>query len=546
MQANSSKHPKALPYLFFTEMWERFGYYLILGIFVLYLTDVDKGGFGFDRATASDIYGTFIAFVYLTPFIGGYLADFKLGYIKAIFIGGALMGLGYMGLAFHEKWIFYTSLGLICVGNGFFKPNISALLGKLYDNPDYKANKDTGYNLFYMGINIGAFICNFFAAYLRNSIGWGAAFMAAGIGMFLGLIVFAIGLKYYNYSEIKETEQAQKKSEFGKVVSQVLLPALVAGSIGWLLPGNYFGSDSTDAFLLAAIPVCAFYYRLYKESVGEDRKLIGALLSIFAVSIIFWAVFKQNGTALTTWAQYYTDRKVPATAEPFLKTIKLVEEDVYAMDSVTAYNEKYQVIKGEDSKPLKVVDIPVYFKNIPKEQLPAEGTKWSLLNTEIFQSINPFFVIILTPLLVLFFAGMRRRKSEPGTPTKMAWGLFISGCSTLVMVAACYWSINGSMKVSPWWLMGTYGVITIGELLLSPMGLSLVSKISPKPLTGLMMGGWFLATSLGNKLSGILSTLWDKYDDKANFFWVNFVLLMIATGIMLSLLKRSNSLFKEM
>jgi POT family proton-dependent oligopeptide transporter len=172
MNATKSKHPKALPYLFLTEMWERFGYYLMLGIFVLYMTDVDKGGLAMDDKNADDIFGTFIALVYLTPFIGGFLADRLLGYTKSIYLGGAMMGLGYMGLAMQGMLPFYISLMLIIVGNGFFKPSISTLLGNLYSEPEYKENKDAGYNIFYMGINIGALICNFFAAFMRNKFGW--------------------------------------------------------------------------------------------------------------------------------------------------------------------------------------------------------------------------------------------------------------------------------------------------------------------------------------------------------------------------------------
>lgn len=181
-------HPKGLPVLFFTEMWERFGFYLMLGIFFLYMIDTQTGGLSLTRAEAADIYGTYIALVYLTPFLGGLLADRILGYRRAIFIGGTLMGLGYIGLAIPGPEAFWASLLLIIFGNGFFKPNISTLVGNLYSQPAYKELKDSGYNIFYMGINIGAFICNFVAAYLRNHYGWGYAFAAAGIGMFIGLI----------------------------------------------------------------------------------------------------------------------------------------------------------------------------------------------------------------------------------------------------------------------------------------------------------------------------------------------------------------------
>lgn len=541
----SNKHPKALPYLFFTEMWERFGYYLMIGIFVLYLTDVDKGGFGMSRATASDIYGTFIAFVYLTPFIGGFLADQKIGYIKAVFIGGSLMGLGYMGLAIHELWSFYLSLGLIILGNGFFKPSISTLLGNLYSEDAYKAHKDDGYNIFYMGINIGAFICNFFAAYLRNTIGWGAAFIAAGVGMFLGLIVFAVGLKHYRHADVDKVHLKKQDNALMTVLTKVFMPAILAGIAGWLLPSNIFGSDSTDGFIFASIPVIIYYASLYFKAEEKEKEPIGALLAIFAVSVMFWAVFKQNGTALTTWAQYYTDRQVEGSGAAKLNYIKLVESIDYKKDSVSLFDADFRPVKDQNGNAVKGFEYPVYFKNVSPEKLPAENTSWKLINTELFQSVNPFFVVVLTPLIVLFFGWLRKRNAEPGTPAKIAWGLFISGCSTLVMVWASYHCHNGAEKASSWWLTATYGVVTIGELFLSPMGLSLVSKLSPPRITALMMGGWFLATSIGNKLSGVLATLWDKYEVKANFFWVNFVLLMIAVLITLFILKRLNRIFNQ-
>ena len=248
MSSITGKHPKGLPFLFLTEMWERFGYYLMIGIFVLYMTDTKSGGLAFDRKNAADIYGTFIAFVYLTPFIGGMLADRLLGYRRAIVIGGILMGLGYIGLALPGMTAFYASLFLIILGNGFFKPNISTLLGNLYNQPEYKLLKDSGYNIFYMGINIGAFICNFFATYLRHNFGWGAAFAAAGVGMFIGVFVFWLGWKNYEVADVRKAS-AEDSQGVGRQLSSILIPALISGIIGWMIPGNIFGSNSTDAFL---------------------------------------------------------------------------------------------------------------------------------------------------------------------------------------------------------------------------------------------------------------------------------------------------------
>ena len=554
-QKTTSKHPKGLPYLFFTEMWERFGYYLILGIFVLYMIDSEKGGLAFNDKSADDIFGTFIALTYLTPFLGGFLADKLLGYIKAIYIGGTLMGLGYLGVGlFKELPLFYASLGLVILGNGFFKPSISTLLGNLYNEEPYKANKDAGYNIFYMGINIGAFICNIIAAFMRNKYGWGPAFMTAGVGMFIGLFVFTLGRRHILQANILKPSQ-EGDTKISDVLLKVFLPAIVAGVIGWMLPGNIFGTDSTDAFIFACIPVIYFYIMLYVKANAEDKKPIGALLAIFAVSLMFWAVFKQNGTALTRWANNYTDRAIPAPLVEPLRAINLidgkdgVQGKTYEMKEVSAYDDQYRTLKDEAGKPVKEMGQDIYFRNISeKERASLEANpnqEVALYNTELFQSINPGWVIILTPIVVGFFMILRRRGKEPTTPTKIVLGLFISALSCLVMVGAVYAGDNGLIKVSAIWLIASYGVITLGELMLSPMGLSLVSKLSPPRLTALMMGGFFLSTSIGNKLSGVLASFWYEYDNKAYFFIVNFGLLLIATILGLSILKRLNKIMKE-
>ncbi|MBP7319357.1 MAG: peptide MFS transporter [Flavobacterium sp.] len=544
-----NKHPKGLLFLFFTEMWERFGYYLIIGIFVLYMIDpTSTGGLAFSDKYADDIFGTYIALTYLTPFLGGYLADRFLGYFKAIYLGGFLMGLGYIGLGFQDVTIFYASMALIIVGNGFFKPSISTLVGNLYSTEEYKANKDAGYNIFYMGINLGAFICNIVAAFMRNQYGWGAAFITAGIGMFVGLIIFFLGKKHLSDANVMKPVQEGDIS-LSKILGVVFLPAIICGAIGWMIPGNIFKSDSTDAFIFACIPVIIFYIRLYLKANNEDKRPLGALLAIFAVGMLFWAVFKQNGTALTRWANYYTDRQVTGTTEKALSSIYLVEEKDYQTKEVQKYDNQFQAEKDENNNPVKIQGKDVYFTNISSEQKQELESnpekKVSLINTELFQSVNPGWIIILTPFVVGFFALLRRRGKEPSTPSKIVLGLFISSLSCLVMVAAVYFGSNGEVKVSPWWLVATYGVITIGELCLSPMGLSIVSKLSPPRLTALMMGGFFLSISIGNKLSGVLASMWYDYENKSNFFIVNAILLLFATGLGLLILKRLNAVMKE-
>ena len=508
------KHPKGLYVLFFSEMWERFGYYLMLGIFSLYMLDsVEHGGMGFDARTKSDIYGTYIGLVYLTPFIGGLLADRILGYRRSIVLGGILMAAGYLGLAMPGLTAFYVSLLLIILGNGFFKPNISTLVGNLYNDDRFKANKDAGYNIFYMGINIGAFVCNFVAAYMRINYGWGWAFGAAGVGMLIGVIVFLAGTKHIKHADVLKPTQKEDMS-LPKIFAYVLLPVFVCGFLGYMIPGNIFGTDSNDAFIFGCIPVIIFYISLWVKAAPEDKNGIGALLSVFFCVIVFWAVFHQNGDALTVWAKDHTDREMPASIANIAEKVNMAQVVTYNPDSTQG----------------------TYFETMNVEERPAPGGSLRLYSTELYQSINPFWVVLLTPVVVGFWGFMRSKKREPSTPAKITLGLFITGLSTLVMVGAVSAVQSGDGKASSWWLIMSYCVITIGELCLSPMGLSLVSKLSPPRLTALMMGGWFLSTSVGNKMSGMLSGLWEDFDNKSYFFLMNFGLCVVATLMMLVLL----------
>jgi POT family proton-dependent oligopeptide transporter len=540
------KHPKALPFLFFSEMWERFGYYLMIGIFTFYLKD-SVDGFNMDEKDSASLYGTFIALVFFTPFLGGLLADRYLGYRRSIILGGLMMGAGYCMMGIHSYTMLYVSMSLVILGNGFFKPNISTLLGNVYSTPQYKLQKDEGYNIFYMGINVGAFICNFFGAVLLNTLGWKAAFAAAGVGMFIGVITFITGTKHYKEYDVRKALQPGDLPLW-KILALVILPCVVFGVIGWLIKGNegyIFDSNSTDAFIFACIPVLVFYTALCIRSSKAERPAMAAMLAIFAVVILFWAIFKQNGSALNTWASRYTERHVAGTTGNVLSALKLTDTISYTKSSVVKLDEQFRKVKvnGEE---VKEMDYPSYFKNMNMEKDPVQdGGYVKTWSPSLSQSINPFWVIVLTPLVVAFFTWLRRKGKEPSTPTKIAFGLLVSALSVLVMVAAVKAGNNGSEKVSVWWLIGSYGVITVGELLLSPMGLSLVSKLSPVRITSLMMGGWFVSTSIGNKLSGILASKWDEYDNKINYFWLNFILLFGAAVLLFILLRWLNRVMRE-
>jgi POT family proton-dependent oligopeptide transporter len=559
-------HPRGLWYLFGTEMWERFGYYLMLGIFSLYMLDGwNNGGMGFSAVKKSDIYGTYLGLVYLTPFIGGLLADRVLGYRRSIIIGGLMMAAGYFLLSVHNNTSFYIALLLIIVGNGFFKPNISTLVGNLYSAEDMKDKKDAGYNIFYMGINIGAFICNFVAAYMRINYGWGHAFAAAGVGMLVGVVIFLLGTRHIRHVDVVKPLK-ENDMPTGRILALTVLPMFIFGIIGYILPGNFLGSDTNDAFIIGCLPVILFFVYLAFKAEAKESRAIKALLAVFVCVIFFFAIFHQNGDALTVWAEDHTDREmsesvskgaakmgmaqvvvnndtVAADQETFDRIIAEMREKETAMPGETA--AELQAKAGFSTRIGQLEKSRKYFETLPTEKVPAAGTNLKLYSTELYQSINPFWVVVLTPLIVGVWGFFRRRGKEPSTPTKIAIGLLITALSALVMVGAVMATNDMTGKAGSWWLIASYGVITVGELCLSPMGLSLVSKLSPPRITALMMGGFFLAISVGNKLSGMLSGLWEKTPHKQNFFYLNFALVMAAAILLFAMLKWLNSVMRE-
>lgn len=585
-RAIRTKHPKALYVLFLIEMWERFAYYLMVGILLLYLIDDKTGGKGFSQSMGADIVGSFIALVFLTPFIGGLLADRHFGYIKSIFLGGSLMAAGYFCLSIPGNTALFFSLALIIIGNGFFKPNISTLLGNIYNRTELKPLKDNAYNIFYMGINIGAFVCNFVAAYLRNKYGWGYAFAAAGVGLIIGLIILATNLKKVREGDVKKPVQAEDMAT-GKIFGVVFLPAIIAAVIGWFLPTLLFGKPimgtaASDAFIFACLPIIAFYISLYIKAQGQDKKGIGALLFIFAISIIFWTIYNLNSTAYTLWAEKHTDRTVTPTTEKiagafgFLQTtddrphwVNKVNEQlievkdnsaIVRLDSLTEVKkigDKPDTVKtlfgitangnhiDTATKIIQVQGPDPYFNNVPLNKRPG-GKDIKLANTELFQSINPLFIVLLTLLFVPIFSYLRNRGKEPTTASKFAMALFISGLSALVMVFAVM-SVPSiyTDKTSPLWLWGTYFVFTISEIFLSPIGLSLVSKLAPARLTALLMGGWFLSTSIGGKIAGVMTSSWDSFSDKKVFFMILVVAAFIGGILIYSRLKSLNKILRD-
>ncbi|TMI95212.1 MAG: peptide MFS transporter [Bacteroidetes bacterium] len=549
--AHEGRHPKALYILFFTEMWERFAYYLMVGILLLYMIDTKTGGKGFDQRVGADIVGSFIALVYLTPFIGGLIADRYFGYTKSIFLGGSLMAAGYLCLSLPGNTAMFISLSMIIVGNGFFKPNISTLLGIIYNREDLRPLKDNAYNIFYMGINIGAFVCNFVAAYLRNKYGWGYAFAAAGVGLIIGLIILGSSLKNKEIkgADVKKPIQPEDMP-LSKIFSYVFLPAIIAAVIGWFVPtkilgSSIMGSQANDAFIFACLPIIAFYVSLWVKAKGQDKKGIGALLFIFAIAIAFWTIYNQNSTGLTLWAEKHTDRVASPTTAKITGAIFPMQRVTDTLRLVNKQDQYMRDAKDENGQIVKEMGPDPYFVNVPKEQWP-NGQEVKLTNTELFQSINPLFIVVLTLIFVPFFSWLRSKGKEPTTASKFGMAMFISGLSALVMVFAIM-SVPSiyTHKASPIWLWLTYFVFTISEIFLSPMGLSFVSKLAPARLTALMMGGWFRSTSISGKVAGVMTGFWDDFTDKKMFFLILVVAAFIGGILIYARIKSLNEIVRE-
>ncbi len=432
-------HPKGLYFLFFTEMWERFSYYGMRAIFILFMTKVLL----MKDADASEIYGSYTGLVYLTPLLGGYLCDKFLGNRRSIVIGGLLMAIGQFCMFFSASVganggvaIMWMGLTAIIIGNGFFKPNISTMVGQLYPANDRRI--DSAFTIFYMGINLGAF----FSPLVCGSMDFKWGFLAAGVGMLLGLVAFVFGQKKFLVSEEgKEIGLPVKKLD-GKSI------AMIIGSIAiifFMLNFKQMFKSDIDIIsyfiygAMIAMPIIIFSDKSLTK-IETQRITVIFILAFFV--IFFWGAFEQAGASLTLFADRQTDR------------------------------------------------------NFFGFEIPAS---W-------FQSVNPLAVISLAPIFTIIWGFLYARKLEPSSPKKMAIGLGLVALG-YVVIAIAVKGLGVGDKVSMWWLFSLYVIHTMGELCLSPIGLSMVSKLAPLRLSSLMMGTWFLANAAANKFAGTLSAL---------------------------------------
>ncbi len=439
-------HPRGLSTLFFTEMWERFSYYGMRAILILFMTaSIEKGGLGFPTSKAGAIYGFYTAMVYLLSLPGGWLADRITGQRKTVLLGGAIIALGHFAMAFPSLQTFYLGLALIVFGTGMLKPNVSTMVGQLYSKND--ARRDAGFSIFYMGINLGAFISPLVCGYLGENINWHYGFGAAGVGMTCGLIQYALGEKYLGKAGLERSGTAADFQLLRRVLigTGVVVIAALAASFAGLFTFSAEGLANGFGLVLAVIMVVFFVWLLTaKGYTPRERKAFWAILVLFIASSLFWSVYEQAGSTLNLFAERNTN--------------------------------------------LHQWDYPL----------------WGLFRASYYQSVNSLFIISLAPAFAWLWLKLGRR--EPSSTAKFAWGLVLVGLSFAILVP-----VAGGTNVSPWWLVLTYLLQTMGELCLSPVGLSATTKLAPARIAGLMMGVFFASIAVGNYIGGQLAAVYESF-----------------------------------
>jgi POT family proton-dependent oligopeptide transporter len=435
-------HPRGLATLFFTEMWERFTYYGMRAILVLFLVaSVEQGGLGVDDRNANAIYGLYTAATYLLSLFGGWIADRLTGSQRAVWWGGILIMIGNALLAVGSAQLFFVGLVILVFGVGLLKPNISAIVAQLY--PEGGSRRDAGFSIFYMGINIGAFLGSTIVPLVAAAYGWRFGFGAPAIGMLLGLIQFALTRHYLGSAGIAPGVSAAVLAESGKAWGAVIgitVLILIAVSAAFMGLVNLDPARLLDRSIWAMglFAVAYFAYMLFFAGLNvAERKRVLVMVALFIACAMFWAGFEQTGSSLNLFADRYTDREIFGWTMP----------------------------------------------------------------AGVLQNINPFFIIVFSPVFAALWVMLGRRNLDPSAPAKFALGLTSMGIGFIVMYFAVQYVVAGQ-KVLPTWLILTYMFHTWGELCLSPVGLSSMSKLAPPRFVGQALGLWFLATALGNGLAG--------------------------------------------
>jgi len=481
-------HPIGLSTLFFTEFWERFSYYGIRPLLILFMSAaVYNGGFGIERTQASTIVGIYAASVYLASLPGGWVADRLLGLRRAIMLGAVLISLGHISIGtasfLEAKAPFFLGLIFIVLGTGLLKPNISAIVGDLY--PEGGARRDAGFNIFYVGINSGAVAGQLLTGLLGEKIGWHWGFGIAGVGMLAGVAWFAIrarptlgnlGLDIVRHPDpLKQARQERMlKLSLALGLGLLALVFILASTRVLRLDPHAIGQNMT--YVLVGMAALYFaYVFIFGGLTGHEKKRIVVIALLFLFAAIFWAGFEQAPTSLNLFARDFTDR----------------------------------VILG--------YEIPAIW----------------------FQVANSLFVVLLAPFFASLWLSLGSRNANPSSPAKFSLGLLFGGLGFAVMIPAAYAVLNsgGSLKVSPWWLVVSYFIQTIGELLLSPVGLSSMTKLSPRKYVGQMMGIWFLATSVGNLIAGLVGGNVDPEKlEQTPMVFIGTAIALIAAAVLLGIL----------
>ncbi|HJP58541.1 MAG TPA: peptide MFS transporter [Gemmatimonadaceae bacterium] len=442
-------HPVGLSTLFFTEMWERFSYYGIRPLLVLFMTAaLTQGGFGFERDTASSIVGIYAACVYLASLPGGWIADRWLGLRRSIWYGGIFIALGHLSIALSivfAQSAFFIGLILIVIGTGLLKPNVSAIVGDLY--PEGGSRRDAGFSIFYMGINTGALVAPLITGVLGEKVGWHLGFGAAGVGMLIGLITYRLRadktLGDIGVAPASSNPSEHRRVKMSALIGLAVIALLVVLTMSGAIHINPVSLAQKMSLIMLALALIYFVYLFAGGGLTtEEKKRVVVIILLFFFATIFWAAFEQAPTSLNLFARDYTNRVVFGWEMP---------------------------------------------------------TLW-------LQAANSVFVIALAPVFAWLWIALGRRGRDPSSVAKFAWGLFFAGIGFVVMWEAANIIINngGNIRVSPWWLVWSYFFQSVGELSLSPVGLSSMTKLAPVKFKGQMMGVWFMASAIGNLIAGLV------------------------------------------
>ncbi|MBO6585206.1 MAG: peptide MFS transporter [Gracilimonas sp.] len=504
-------HPRGLSTLFFTELWERFSYYGMRALLVLFMTAEAVGGnpgLGFSVGEAAAIYGIYTFFVYVLSLPGGWVADNIWGQKKAVFVGGCIIAAGHFSMAVPTTTFFFIGLALIVVGTGLLKPNVSSMVGDLY--PEGGARRDAGFSIFYMGINFGAILGPLLCGLLGEGYNWHYGFSLAGFGMLLGLVSYKIGDKYLegagDLDESFTDEQIKKRSRLFYGISSFLAAAVVI--FGFLQSSGAINvaleALAQNLGIVAVIITLIFfiYIIFFGGHTQQEKKRLGVIFWLFILAALFWSGFEQAGSSLNLFAADLTDRA--AGPSEFLGGMGSLILTLILAVPIGWY--AFKTFKREDLWVMAKVAVAVSSVGLLAFfywLFTQIGNGW-IIPASTLQLINPTFIVIFAPIFGMLWTWLASRKANPSIPVKFGLGLLGLAAGFFVL---SWGSANASSTslVSPAWLIVTYFLHTVGELCLSPVGLSSMTKLAPKNRVSQMMGIWFVATALGNLMAGLVA-----------------------------------------